>query len=179
MQEESKMSKTTLTVTLDDATFGRAVEALAAVDHGGKITSDTLGHRAISAVLFSIGQAARDGVSPKTCFKCRHARDLEGLANFPNGMDSRFAHEITDAIGMLREWASAYDGELSVGSDYDRKKVDTIRRLIKKLDDRVRIYSGIIQHFRDEEGRSDPPDGFEIVEDPPKVDDPRELGDGS
>lgn len=189
MRKEENVSKTTLTVTLDDATFGRAVEALAGVDHGGKITSDTLGHRALTAVLNTIGEAVEGGVSPKTCFKCRHARDLEGLAKFPNGMDSKFSTVLIVAIGMLRGLAvrvnAQRDNPTIVRNPADgaanRAEVDAIHLTIKNLDDRVRIYSGIIRHFREEEGRHDPPDGFEIIEDfpamddPPKVDDPREL----
>lgn len=187
------MGKTTFQVTLDDEDLAGLGQAVVNLDAGHPIYSDSPSHRMLARAVERISESVKDGTSEGFCFRCRHSKDLEGMAAFPNGMDSIFAHEIVDAIGFIRTLlaepeldklaallrriaghdgpAKDYFEALHAGgrmlegwklSDDARAKA---QRTIKKLDDRVRIYNGIIEEYRREEAANEPPDGYEPDDD--------------
>jgi hypothetical protein len=144
------MGQTTMQVTLDDNLL-LYFETLGM--EGGKSTVDAL--YAMRSVLARAKKTA--SVSEGFCLKCRRSKDIAGLARFPNGMDTTFAHEITDAIGMLRSYKDLCEmrQEVAVGQEVDRwhDKIAAAGCTIKTLGDRVKLYTGIIAQLRDEEAR--------------------------
>ena len=106
------------------------------------------------------------------------AKDVLGLAKFPNGMDSTSATEISDASEMLRTYRNLCKSNqvaANTGGEVTRwaNRIRASERLITTLDDRVKLYTGLVQQLREDEARerneNSPPDedeetGFDMVD---------------